>query len=117
MKWMLYILFALITNSAFAKGNARDCAKPERYASSMAQVELKNEGLLRNEDIDFAKTKVTLLAQEKLKKDLYRQIQKVVFVKKNGDELVAITDNEASSDECSMGKVKVYLVQKELGLK
>lgn len=78
-------------------------------------VQLKNEGLMRNEDIDFSKIKVTLLAQEKIKTNLYKQIQKVVFVKKNGEELIAITVNDASNDECSMSGVKVYLVQTEFG--
>jgi hypothetical protein len=105
----------LVTNIGFAKVDVRDCAQPERYAPSMVQAGLKNEGLLESEDIDFTKTRVTLLAQEKLKKDLYKQIQKVVFVKKNGSELEAIAENEVSSEECSVGKLKIYLIQKELG--
>jgi ethanolamine ammonia-lyase large subunit len=115
MKWTLFILVIVATQTTFAKMKVSDCAQPERWAASMVQVQLKNEGLLRNEDIDFSKTKVTLLAQEKLKKNLYKQIQKVVFVKKNGEELTAITVNDASNDECSMSGVKVYLVQKEFG--
>jgi hypothetical protein len=115
MTRFLLILISLFSVNAFAKPNVRDCAKPERWATSMAQVQLKNNGFLKNEDIDFSKTSVTLLAQEKLKKDLYHQIQKVVFTKKDGETIVAITENDASSEECSMTGVKVYSVSKEFG--
>lgn len=104
-----------ITITAFAKDRLEECAKPERWAASMAQVHLKNAGILKNEEIDFSKTAVSLLASERTGKDLYHQIQKVVFTKKNGSKISTITENDASSEECSMTGVKVFLIEKELG--
>jgi|SRR5215831_3450676 hypothetical protein len=106
------ILTAAVSN---AKEPVRNCAAPERWAPSMAQVQLKNAGLLKNEEYDFTKTKVTLLAMEKTKRDLFHQVMKVVFVKKNGLETTAITENDASNEECSISKVTVYVVEKTLG--
>ena len=97
-----------------AKELVRDCAGPERWAAAMAQSSLKNAGLLKNEDIDFTKTRVVLLANEKIKKDLYKQIQKITFVKKVGGEITIITENNASNEECSLSAVTVYVVSKTL---
>src|SRR5690242_10530756 len=110
-----YFVFLLATSSAFAEGRLEACATPERWAASMAHVHLKNANLLVNEEIDLTKTEVQLLASEKTKKNLYHQIQKVVFTKKNGDKISVITENDASKDECSMSGVKVFVISKMLG--
>lgn len=115
MKIFLSALF-FIPLFVFAKPRLEECAKPQKWATSSAQALLKNAGLLKNEDIDFSKTKVQLLSSEKKSKDLYHQIQKIVFYKKDGKSISVITENEASSEECSMSAVKVYVIERELGL-
>lgn len=81
----------------------------------MAFVHLKNAGLTSNDRIDFKKTKTVRLASEKIAKDLYRQIHYVVFTETTGVTIEAITSNAASSEECSMSGVEVYVVSQRLG--
>ena len=114
IKKFIFVL-SVIASTAYANGRLEECAKPNSWAASMAQTHLKNAGLLKNEEIDFAKTEVSLLASEKKDRVLYHQIQKIVFSKKNGGKISAITENDASSEECSMSNVKVYLLDRELG--
>lgn len=107
----LCLLFA-VGNSA-AKAPA--CSGPDGWAAAMAHVHLKNGNLVTNESLDFSKTKVVLLASEKISKDLYRQIHLVTFVEKSGRQIEVITSNEASSQECSMSPVQVFVVSRRLG--
>ena len=109
------IAFSFLTSIAFANGRLEECAKPESWAASMAQTHLKNAGLLINEEIDFSKTQVNLLASEKKEKGLFHQVQKIIFTKKDGKKITVITENDASNDECSMTGVKVFVISKELG--
>ncbi len=81
----------------------------------MAFVYLKNAGITNNEELDFDKTKTVRLASEKIGKDLYRQIHLVTFTKKSGQQIQVITNNDASSEECSMSGVEAYLVSQHLG--
>ena len=76
---------------------------------------MKNAQLLNNDNVDFSKTRVARLASEKVGKDLYRQIHDVTFTLKSGDTIDVITRNDASSDECSMSAVDVYVISKHLG--
>jgi hypothetical protein len=91
------------------------CSGPNNWDASMAHVQLKNAGIITNDAIDFDRTTVSLLASEKIGKDLYRQIHKVVFAKKSGGTIEVITRNEASSQECSMSDVDVFVISQELG--
>lgn len=81
----------------------------------MAFVHLKNAGLTNNDKIDFTKTKTVRLASERIGKDLYRQIHHVVFTEKTGNTIEVITSNDASSQECSMSGVEVFVVSTRLG--
>ncbi len=81
----------------------------------MAFTWLKNAALVSNEDLDFKRTEVVEIASEKIGKDLYRQIHRVRFYKRNSDTLDVITVNNASHDECSMSGVDVYLISRKLG--
>lgn len=81
----------------------------------MAFVHLKNAGITNNEKLDFSKTQTTRLASEKIGKDLYRQIHRVVFFEKPGNTIEVITSNEASNQECSMSGVNVFVISKHLG--
>ncbi len=75
----------------------------------MAFVEMKNAKLTDNDQIDFTKTKTVRLASEKIGKDLYRQIYLVEFTQKNAQKLDAISLIKASSDECAITGVRVFV--------
>lgn len=109
---LLIVPVLVFTAAAFGESDVRECAGPDRWAAQSAETRLRNDGVFRPEEIDYSKTQVTLLAQEKIKRNLYRQIQKIVFVKKTGEEIVVITDNEASPRECSMTAPDIYLINK-----
>lgn len=81
----------------------------------MAFVHLKNAGLVSSDSVDVKKTATIRLASEKIGKDLYRQIHYVVFTQKNGKKIKVITTNNASSEECSMSGVDVYVVSRKIG--
>lgn len=91
-----------------------DCTGVDRWPTMSAVVRLQNAGLLKREQIDFAKTQVVRLASEAIGTDLYRQIHKVTFFRKSGVPVVIITTNEVSSQECSMSSVEVFVVSKQL---
>jgi len=81
----------------------------------MAFVHLKNAGITDNYKLDFSKTKTVRLASEKIGKDLYRQIHRVTVTEKSGNIIEVITVSDASSEECSMSGVDVFVVLKHLG--
>jgi hypothetical protein len=92
-----------------------DCSGVERWATTMAFVHLKNAGLTDNYKIDFNKTQTTRLASQKIGADLYRQVHHIVFAEKSGKLIEVITSNNASSEECSMSGVEVFVVSQRLG--
>lgn len=113
---LVIILLAVLPSTVAAKG-AKDpnCAGVDQWPTNMAFVHLKNAGITTKEKIDFKKTKTTRLASEKIGKDLYRQIHHVTFTEKTGKTIKVITSNEASSEECSMSGVKVFVISQHLG--
>jgi len=112
---LLYIILISPPNIVFA--GHPDCAGINRWATSMAFVYLKNSGITNNEKINFTKTITTRLASEKISKNIYRQIHYITFTENSGNEIKVITSNESSNEECSMSKVKVYVISKELSYK
>ncbi|MCK9385569.1 MAG: hypothetical protein M0Q15_13195 [Nevskia sp.] len=109
------LIFLIFFASLSASGKSPDCAYQDGWASNMAFTWLKNAALVSNEDLDLKKTEVIEIASEKISKDLYRQIHRIRFYKRNGDALDVITVNNASHDECSMSGVDVYLISRKLG--
>lgn len=91
------------------------CAGPDHWAAVHAFLELRGAGIVTNSDLDFTKTKTELLSTEKIGKDLYRQVILVNLQSKSGKLIKAIAVSDASSEECSMGDVRVFLVSPELG--
>jgi len=92
-----------------------DCDGPDRWAASMTFVHLKNAGITDNEKIDFTKTQSIRLASENIGPDLYRQIHHVIYTQKDGTVIESIAINDASSKECSMSGVKVFVISNQLG--
>jgi hypothetical protein len=74
----------------------------------MAFAHLKSAGITDNERLDFARTKTTMLASEKIKDDLFRQLHHITFTENSGNNIEVITVNNASTDECSMSGIDVY---------
>ena len=81
----------------------------------MAFVYLKNAGITTNDKVDFTKTKTVRLASEKIGKDLYRQIHRVIFTEKSGKTIDVITINDVSSEEGSISNVEILVISKQLG--
>jgi hypothetical protein len=52
---------------------------------------------------------------EKIGKDLYRQVYDITWYSKSGDQFRAITINDASSQECSVSGVTMYVVSRRIG--
>jgi hypothetical protein len=65
--------------------------------------------------LDFAKTTTTRLASEQIHDRLYRQIHHVTFIEQSGHTIDVITVNDASTGECSISGVDVYVVSRHLG--
>jgi hypothetical protein len=109
----ILIAALVFAGSSFAK--VPDCSHVNGWVTSMAFVHMKNAGMTTNERVDFTKTKTVRLASEKVGVDLYRQIHHVRFVEKSGGTIEVITSSDASSQECSMSDVDVYVVSRHLG--
>jgi hypothetical protein len=85
------------------------------WPTNMAIVRLKNAAITDPTKLEESKTKAVLLASEKIGKDLYRQIYDITFYEKSGAKVQVITNSEASSRECSMSDVDVYIVARKIG--
>jgi hypothetical protein len=118
MKVLSPLLFStavgVASTSAAASAKSPNCASPKNWPTSMAFTYMKNAGITNNDQLDFTKTRTERLASEKIGPDLYRQVHLVAFQQKDGHVLEAITVNDASSDECSMSDVQVFVVSKDL---
>lgn len=104
-------------HAAPSKSQSPDCSGIDRWATSMAYVHLKNAGIIHSEQTDFSKTKTVRLASERIGEDEYRQIHHVIFKRTDGSEIEVITSNVASSEECSLSAVEVFVVSKHLPAK
>lgn len=110
------VILICFLNLNFASAKTEDCAKPDAWAPTMAKMTLKNMGHLSatgsEENLD--RTKVVLMAQQKLNSNLFKQILKITFFKKNGESIVVITENDVSKNACSMGPVNVHIISSEV---
>jgi hypothetical protein len=114
MKFSAALIFLSLTTTSTFADNPIECAGPDHWAAESAYGALKNAGLVRNETTDYAKTKVILIASEQVGKDIYRQVQHITFTETTGKVIDVITVNDASSDECSISSVQVFLVSTRL---
>jgi hypothetical protein len=108
----LILAFSMNATAQSAKRNGPDCSGG--YPTNLAQGLLKNAGLLKNQDVDFSKTKTIRLASESLGKDLWHQVYLVTFFKQGGGAIEAIVLHNASQEECSMTGVHVFVVSERL---
>ena len=109
------VLFMIIP--AFeASAKDPDCSGTDRWPTNMAFGKLKDAGLTDNDKLDFSKTETVMLASEKIRKNLYRQVYHVKFMEKAGNVIEAITVSDASREECSLGDVEVFVISQHLGV-
>src|SRR6266852_3994057 len=80
------------------------------WPTNMTFVLLKNAGITNNEKVDFSKTKTVRMASEKIGKDLYHQVYYVTLTEYSGGTIEAIAVHDASSEECSMTGVELFVV-------
>jgi hypothetical protein len=108
----LFFASTLFVLGSYAFGEGPDCSGG--WPTTMTLVHLKNAGMTDNEKVDSAKTKTTRMASEKIGKDLYHQVYDVQYTEKSGKLIEAIAVHNASSEECSMTGVEVFVVSKHL---
>jgi len=112
---LIFLMFIFVACSTLSQAKTPNCSGVDQWATNMAFTHLKNSGVMNNETLDFSKTKTVLIASEKIEDDLYRQVHSITFTEKTGKVIKVITVNDASSEECSMSGVEVYLINKQLG--
>jgi hypothetical protein len=110
LKVVMAATFAMPAAAALAK--SPDCAN---WPTNMALVHLKNAGLIDIPSVIEAQTRAVRLASEKIGKDLYQQVYDITFQTKDGKTIEVITNSQASSEECSMSGVDVYVVSTKIG--
>jgi hypothetical protein len=86
------------------------------WPTTMAIGNLTDARITRPELLDESRTRPVLLALEKIRKNLYRQIYEITFYEKSGREIKVITSNQASPSECSISGVLVWVVSEKLGM-
>lgn len=109
---LIFMAAVLCASSGAAHAKNPECAS---WPTNMAFVHLKNAGMVSNGHTNPEKATAVRLASEKIGKDLYRQVYRISFPSDAGPEVEVITSSEASSEECSMSPVDVYVVSKHLG--
>lgn len=111
-KPFIYVLIfiLLLTTNTYAS-EVSYCSEPGRWAERMTYSTLKNSNIINPQDIDFDKTTVKLIAEQKTDKDLYKQVHLITYTTKSGKKIEVISINDASSEECSIGHVDVYHIK------
>jgi len=111
---LIGVLSLLTLFSSVVLAQDPDCTGVERYPTIMAVVRLRNAGIIDSRPNDFTEIKTVRLASEKIGSDLYRQIHHITFVEKSGRTIEVITNNDVSTEECSMSAVNVYVINQVL---
>src|SRR3954451_11216017 len=110
LKVVMAAIFVMPAAAALAK--SPDCA---RWPTNMALVHLKNAGLIDIPSVIEAQTKAVSLSSEKIGKDLHQQVYDITFHTRDAKTIEVITNSRASSEECSMSGVDVYVVSTKIG--
>ena len=94
--------------------NGPDCSGAERYPARVAFAAMKNEGLLNNDNVLWKQVRSRTIASQRIGKNLWRQVFRVTYPQKNGQNVEAIVVENVSTDECSMSEPQIYLISKAL---
>ncbi|WP_321884757.1 hypothetical protein [Paraburkholderia bannensis] len=111
MKMLAAFAALLLTPIASFAASPAQCVS---WPKNIAEVKLKNAGITDITKLDRSKTHAVRIASEKVGKDLYRDVYDITFYEKSGRAIEVITSSEASSYECSMGSVDVFVVSEKL---
>lgn len=109
---MRCLVILMLTLPALSLAAGPPCAN---WPANMALVHLKNAGITDPAKVDDTRTTAVLLASQKIGRDLYRQVYDITFHEKSGVTVEVITASDASSRECSMSGVEVYVVSRKIG--
>ncbi|MFM0596254.1 hypothetical protein [Paraburkholderia dilworthii] len=112
MKRLIAVFMCAAPLLASAKMATLHC---EHWPMTMALMSLKNSGMIGGDDIQEKRTKIELLASEKIGRNLYQQVYHMTFYGATGRTIEDITNNQASSVECSISAVDVYVTGKNIG--
>lgn len=107
---MRFLSIFLMFFSSLALASSPKCDTPSSWAPNMAYVYLVNSKVFTADEVEHDKILVRNIASEKIGNDVYRQVHHVSFKLKSGESVEVITSNEASSEECSLSSVEVFLV-------
>lgn len=108
--YLCSVIFALASTIGWADP---ECSGPERYAANIAHLELQEEHLITKQ-IPELELAIERIASDKIGSDLYRQVHLMTFTE-DGKSYSVITINDVSNEECSMGPVTVYLIDRKIG--
>lgn len=111
--WNSFFSLALLA-TATPRLDAPNCSGPNHWAAGSAYAQLKNAGVVTPEDLDFGDVTSKTILSQRIGKDLWRQAFRVTFPLKSGKRVEAIVVSDASSEECSMSDVQVFLIAKVL---
>ncbi len=115
--WLFLLLVLSVPMGAQSESHGPDCSASKSWPTMMTLTHLKNAGLLDPKQIDPSKTTTVRLASERTGKNLWHQVYHVSFTTKSGEAVDAIAVHDASSEECSMSGVDVFVISKHLGPK
>jgi hypothetical protein len=116
MQFLQRTIFVLLLSFAATSSWADPkCDGPNNWAASMAFVHLKNAGLTDSYKTLHKQISVTRIASQRVGKDLYRQVHRVTLPQVGGKAIDVLTVSDASSQECSMDEVEVFVVSQRLG--
>ncbi len=110
MKFVVLAFATIIAGAAHAQPPA--CA---HWPTTMALVQLKNDGALDPATLDQTAAKATLLAAQPAGRGVYKEIYDITYREKGGRTVEVLTASEASNEECSMSAVDVWVISKHLG--
>lgn len=107
----LLVLLSMTPAMCFAKLPAGlPCAS---WPTNVAEVKLQNAGVFKITQLDESKTKAVPIAIQSIGKDLYRQVFDITLYAHSGEKFHVVTVNNASSTECSMSDVDIYVVSQK----
>ena len=91
------------------ENNNNDC---HRYPMKVSKGWLQNNNIVSIQDLNLDKTMGEKLSSEKIKKNLWNNVFRFIFIDKSNNKYELITRNVASDEECSISDVEIYMISK-----
>lgn len=109
----LFLATALSAQPQPNRTHGPDCSGG--WTTDVTLALLKGAGLVNVRELDFSKTRTVRLASERIGKDLWHQVYRVIYVRNSGESIEAIAIHDASQGECSMTAPELFVIAKHLG--